>query len=186
MSPSPGESQSQSQSQNATRYEQLADDMAQAIREGLLKPGERLPSVRATCQRRGLSPSTVFQAYGLLETRGLIEARPRSGFYVRAQRRSLRAQPLPAVPRGEATEVAVSALAFELLESSRDAAVVPLGSAFPAAHLFPFEALARSGARAMRRLKPQQITSALSAGEDSLRQGPAPPPCAAGRAAGRG
>jgi len=166
MSPSPGPSQSQS----PTRYEQLADDMAQAIREGLLKPGERLPSVRATCQRRSLSPSTVFQAYGLLETRGLIEARPRSGFYVRAQRRSLRAQPLPAVPRGEATEVAVSALAFELLESSRDAAVVPLGSAFPAAHLFPFEALARSGARAMRRLKPQQITSALSAGEDSLRQ----------------
>jgi DNA-binding transcriptional MocR family regulator len=66
--------------------------------------------------------------------------------------------------------VTVSALAFGLLESTRDAAVVPLGSAFPAAHLFPFDALARSGARAMRRLKPAQITSALTAGDPALRQ----------------
>ncbi len=154
----------------ATRYEQLADEMAQAMRDGLLQPGERLPSVRQTCQRRGISPSTVFQAYGLLETRGLIETRPRSGFYVRAHRRPARALPQAAVPRAEATAVAVSALAFGLLESTRDPAVVPLGSAFPAAHLFPFEALARSGARAMRRLKPAQITSALTAGDPALRQ----------------
>lgn len=144
--------------------------MAQAMHEGLLKPGERLPSVRETCRRRGISPSTVFQAYGLLETQGLIEARPRSGYYVRAPRRAPRALPLPAVPRSDVTEVAVSALAFELLESTRDPAVVPLGSAFPAAHLFPFDALARSGARAMRRVRPPQITSALTAGDESLRQ----------------
>ncbi len=154
----------------ATRYEQLADDVAQAIREGLLRPGERLPSVRQTCQRRGVSPSTVFQAYGLLELRGLIEARPRSGFYVRAQRAAPRPQPRAAVPRSEATEVEVSELAFDLLEAAQDAAVVPLGSAFPAAHLFPFDALARSGARAMRRIKPAEITSARIAGEPGLRQ----------------
>ncbi|MCW5662877.1 MAG: PLP-dependent aminotransferase family protein [Piscinibacter sp.] len=156
--------------EHPTRYEQLADDMAQAIREGLLRPGDRLPSVRETCLRRGVSPATVFQAYGLLETRGLIEARPRSGFYVQAARRAPRAVPQAAVPKTEATEVAVSALAFDLLESTRDPAVVPLGSAFPGAHLFPIEVLARSGARAMRRLKPQQITSALTAGDDKLRQ----------------
>lgn len=153
-----------------TRYERLADDMAQAIRDGLLQPGDRLPSVRDTCLRRSLSPATVFQAYGLLESRGLIEARPRSGFYVRAPRRAARAALQPAVPRGEATEVAVSALAFDLLESVRDPSVVPLGSAFPRAQLFPLDVLARSGARAMRRLKPQQITSALTAGDEGLRQ----------------
>jgi DNA-binding transcriptional MocR family regulator len=154
----------------ASRYEQLADEMAQAMRDGLLQPGERLPSVRQTCQRRGISPSTVFQAYGLLETRGLIEARPRSGFYVRAHKRPARALPKAAVPQAGVTAVTVSALAFGLLESTRDAAVVPLGSAFPASHLFPFDALARSGARAMRRLKPAQITSALTAGDPELRQ----------------
>jgi DNA-binding transcriptional MocR family regulator len=155
---------------STSRYEQLAHDVTQLIREGLLKPGERLPSVRDTCQRRGVSPSTVFQAYGLLELQGLIEARPRSGYFVRIQRRAPRALPLPAVPKPEATDVVVSELAFDLLESTRDPAVVPLGSAFPAAHLFPFDALARSGARAMRRVKPQSITSALTAGDEGLRQ----------------
>ena len=153
----------------ALRYEQLAADVRQLIEEGLLKAGERLPSVRETCQRRGVSPSTVFQAYGLLELHGLIEARPRSGYFVRGQRRSPRPMPSAAVPRTEATEVEVSELAFDLIESTREPGVVPLGSAFPGAHLFPVEALARSGARAMRRLKPGAITSALTAGEQSLR-----------------
>lgn len=153
-----------------TRYEQLAEDMIQAIRDGLLKPGDRLPSVRETCRRRNVSPATVFQAYGLLETQGFVEARARSGFFVQAPRRAVRAGPRTAVPRSEATDVVVSALAFDLLESTRDPSVVPLGSAFPSALLFPIEALARSGARAMRRLGPLQITSALTAGEDRLRQ----------------
>ncbi|MBY0466692.1 MAG: winged helix-turn-helix domain-containing protein, partial [Burkholderiales bacterium] len=82
-----------------TRYQQLAEEMADAIRVGLLRPGERLPSVRATCEQRQVSPSTVFQAYGHLESLGLIEARARSGFFVRATRRLQRAGPKVAAPR---------------------------------------------------------------------------------------
>ena len=152
------------------RYEQLAEALAEGIRSGVLRAGERLPSVRETCQRRGVSPSTVFQAYALLESRGLVETRPRSGFFVRAQARAARAMPLTAAPQAEAQPVAVSELAFALLGSTRDAEVVPLGSAFPAPHLFPFDSLARCGARAMRRVKPVQITNALTAGDEGLRQ----------------
>jgi DNA-binding transcriptional MocR family regulator len=153
-----------------TRYQQLAEELADGIRAGALRPGERLPSVRQTCAQRGVSPSTVFQAYGQLELQGLVEARARSGFFVRATRRAPRAEPQVAPPRAEATPVAVSELVFELLGSTRDADVVPLGSAFPAAHLFPFDALARSGARAMRRLPSSRITGALTAGDEGLRQ----------------
>ncbi|MDF3822734.1 PLP-dependent aminotransferase family protein [Leptospira sp. 96542] len=152
------------------RYQQLAEEMADGIQAGLLRPGERLPSVRQTCAQRGLSPATVFQAYGQLESRGLIEARPRSGFFVRAARRAPRPAPQVARPRDEATPVAISELVYELLGSTRDTDVTPLGSAFPAAHLFPFEALARSGARAMRRLPAARITGALTAGDEGLRQ----------------
>lgn len=152
------------------RYQQLAEEMSEAIQNGLLRPGERLPSVRQTCLRQGMSPSTVFQAYGLLETRGLIEARARSGFYVRQGRKSARPSPSAAVTRAESMPVAVSELVFELLGTTRDSDVVPLGSAFPASRLFPFEALARSSARALRRLKPAQITGALAAGDVGLRQ----------------
>ena len=156
--------------ERVTRYQQLAEELADAIRAGLLRPGDRLPSVRLACEQRGVSPSTVFQAYGHLESLGLIEARPRSGFFVRALRRPVRARPEMALPRSEATPVAISELVFDLLGSTRDADVVPLGSAFPAAHLFPFDELARSGARAMRRLKASQITGALTAGDEGLRQ----------------
>ena len=64
-------------------YEQLANEVAEKIAQGVFRPGERLPSVRATSQRRGLSVTTVLEAYHLLEDRRLIEARPQSGYYVR-------------------------------------------------------------------------------------------------------
>jgi DNA-binding transcriptional MocR family regulator len=61
------------------RYEALAADVEESIRSGVLRPGDRVPSVRHTSASRGVSASTVFQAYYLLEARGLIRARERSG-----------------------------------------------------------------------------------------------------------
>ena len=55
------------------RYEALADDLAASIDRGLLKPGDRLPSVRDLTRRRGVSPATVFAAYARLEARGLMQ-----------------------------------------------------------------------------------------------------------------
>src|SRR6185369_17435722 len=66
------------------RYEQYAREIAELIESQALKPGSRLPSVRQASAQRRISPSTVFQAYYLLEARGLISSRPRSGYYVNA------------------------------------------------------------------------------------------------------
>ena len=55
----------------STRYASLARDIERQIASGVLGPGDRLPSVRQACAMRGLSASTVFQAYYLLESRGL-------------------------------------------------------------------------------------------------------------------
>jgi len=152
-----------------TRYQQLADELAGNIRAGLLRPGDRLPSVRELRRQRGVSPSTIFQAYAQLESEGLVEARERSGYFVRARRQLTGRPPEAAQPSERITPVAISELVFELLGSTRDVDVVPLGSAFPAPELFPFDALARCGARAMRRLGPAQISGALTAGDELLR-----------------
>ena len=61
------------------RYEALAAEIEASIRNGVLQPGDRLPSVRSLCHSRGISASTVFQAYYLLEARGVVSARERSG-----------------------------------------------------------------------------------------------------------
>jgi DNA-binding transcriptional MocR family regulator len=65
--------------------EQLAARFAERIEQRLLAAGARLPSVRDCAARHGVSPSTVVGAYDLLQARGLVEARPQRGFFVRVQ-----------------------------------------------------------------------------------------------------
>lgn len=70
-----------SSSQSLT--EQLSGRFAQRIRDRLLAPGARLPSVRLCAQQQGVSPSTVVAAYDQLLAQGLVEARKNRGFFVR-------------------------------------------------------------------------------------------------------
>src|SRR4029434_9450336 len=66
-------------------YKQVALRIAELIEHGTLRPGERIPSVRELSEQEEVSIATVMQAYRVLESRGLIEARPQSGYYVRAK-----------------------------------------------------------------------------------------------------
>jgi DNA-binding transcriptional MocR family regulator len=66
--------------------EQLSGRFAQRIRDRLLTPGARLPSVRQCAQQQGVSPSTVVAAYDQLLAQGMVEARKNRGFFVRESR----------------------------------------------------------------------------------------------------
>ena len=66
-----------------TLTEQLAGRFAARIRDRLLAPGTRLPSVRQCAAQHQVSPSTVVAAYDQLLAGGLVEARRNRGFYVR-------------------------------------------------------------------------------------------------------
>ena len=81
------------------RYEQLAELIVGMIDKGTLAPGMRLPSVRAISEQHRISISTTLQAYRLLEDRGVLVARPQSGFYVAAVRRGALALPSASRPR---------------------------------------------------------------------------------------
>ncbi len=80
--------------------EQLAARFAGRIQQRLLAPGVRLPSVRSCAQRHGVSPSTVVAAYDLLQARGLVEARPQRGHFVRDLREAPGAAAAPGRARG--------------------------------------------------------------------------------------
>src|SRR5260221_13020032 len=67
-------------------YKQLALRISELVEHGTLRPGERVPSVRKCSEQQNVSIATVMQAYRLLENRGVIEARPQSGYYVRTRR----------------------------------------------------------------------------------------------------
>ena len=66
--------------------EQLSARFAQRIRDRLLPPGARLPSVRQCAREQGVSPSTVVAAYDQLLAQGLVDARKNRGFFVRESR----------------------------------------------------------------------------------------------------
>ncbi len=151
-------------------YDQYADEIAALIRAGQLAPGERLPSVRETRARRGVSASTVFQAYRRLEREGLIHARPQSGFYVSAPMTTTANELAVTAPGREANEVAVSDLVFEVLRAARSSGIAPLGSAFPGPDLFPLAQLAKAMAKGLRRLDPCRIVENLSPGNPRLRE----------------
>lgn len=80
-------------SSSQTLTEQLANRYAERIRNRLLPPGARLPSVRECARRHEVSPYTVVAAYDQLLAQGLIEARRNRGFYVRESRPDARGEP---------------------------------------------------------------------------------------------
>ena len=153
------------------RYELLAEEIAESIHTGVMKVGDRLPSVRQTSASRGVSPSTVFEAYYLLEARGLVRARERSGYYVTADAKAFPLElEAPSRPTGESSAVDVSDLVFQVLESTKTRDVVPFGSAFPSPLLFPLPRLARSMASSVREMDPWSTVDDLSPGNGDLRR----------------
>ncbi|MFG6415665.1 PLP-dependent aminotransferase family protein [Roseateles sp. DC23W] len=146
------------------RYRRLADELSALIQAGALRPGDRLPSVRQTQASRGCSAATVFQAYHLLEARGLIRAAERSGYFVAPA-----AAPV-ATPAHEPQPVAVSEMVFQLLGTGGHEIHTPLGSAFPSPTLFPFARLRSAMIAGSRRLVPEELTQQLPGGHEGLRR----------------
>lgn len=150
-------------------YESLAFEIEQAVLSGRLPPGASLPSLRECAAQRTLSLNTVMAAYRVLEDRGLIEARPQSGFYVRGMlpepRQSLRVAPAEAIVKGQEDLMA------QVLEAQRQAGHIDLAFAGPRGKRFyPGERLARISASLLRHRANLVSTYALPPGSPLLRE----------------
>ncbi|THF67071.1 PLP-dependent aminotransferase family protein [Pseudothauera nasutitermitis] len=134
-------------------YQTLADELRGAMNDGRLPAGARLPSVREAARSRGLSINTVLAAYRQLEARGLVEARPQSGYFVRSR---LAAPPAPrfgARPvKARPVETAVLDRIAAVVAAQTDADYVDLSLACPkGSDFYPAERLARLLADTARR-----------------------------------
>ena len=94
-------------SASQTLAEQLAGHYAARIRQRLLLPGARLPSVRESARRHRVSPSTVVAAYDQLLAQGLVEAKRQRGFFVREGDTLAPRSPVLA-PQPDATRLAIT------------------------------------------------------------------------------
>lgn len=131
-------------------YESLAQELGELVLSGRLRPGVKIPSVRRTSAEHGVSPGTVVQAYRLLESRGLVESRPQSGFYVRSRPPAAVAEPRAARPNQVAVPVGLDEAMVSIMNAALDPKVVPLGAAFKAPELTPTAELSRALRRVSR------------------------------------
>ncbi|MBA7526710.1 hypothetical protein ES705_18879 [subsurface metagenome] len=65
-----------------TLYKEVAARIVTLIDHGILKEGERIPSIRNMSDSLGVSLNTIKEAYMQLENQYYIESIPQSGFYV--------------------------------------------------------------------------------------------------------
>ena len=63
-------------------YLQLVQQVRDALRLGLLEPGDRLPTAQQVVAKLAINPNTVLKAYRDLERAGLVQGRPGQGTFV--------------------------------------------------------------------------------------------------------
>lgn len=131
-------------------YQRVANELSQAIQKGIYGVGDRLPSLRHISHRYAVSLATAVQAYEFMTDKGLIEARPKRGYFVKTCLTPVK-EPEPSKPALRPTKVNVAQLAMSLINESRQPGLVKLGAAVPGIDVLPLGVLSRSMAGVARR-----------------------------------
>lgn len=153
------------------RYTLVGKYLLELIQSGALKPGDRIPSLRRMSASMRMSVSTVSQAYIELENQGVIESRPKSGFFVRRSFRKLLPPPgLEPNARMEPREIN----RFDLIRTVTDLLgrrdILPFGVACPDASLLPAKELSRILAAVVREDPNRSVGYESVCGNNELRK----------------
>jgi DNA-binding transcriptional MocR family regulator len=152
------------------RYRHLAEEIEQQIMGGVYQPGERLPSIRKLHRQTNLSISTIYHAYTELETMGLVEARPKSGYYVNPV--ALRKLKLPRVEKVSypPKKVKLSAMINSVVSAISNPHLLPFGSTVTDPSLLPYKFFSRTLKDLSHAELKSMISYSLSEGYPELRR----------------
>jgi len=157
------------QTVSAPLYEQVAEKVQGLIDCRTLRAGERLPSVRALSREWNVSITTVMQAYRTLENRGLIAARPQSGFYVVPSMRTALPEPRATQPKDIPCDVSLPDLALRVLQDMHDPRLAQFGAAIQNPDLLPTRRLHQMLGTMARRHPDRAICYSMMPGSVELR-----------------
>lgn len=132
------------------KYHEVADRIESLIDKKVLKVGDKLLSVRALSKEQGISLSTAFQAYYLLESKGLIEARPQSGYYVKYSPEHILDLPKVSEPVDDAVPVSVDEMINSVYLDLRSEKLLNFSMAAPSIDLLPKAKLTKAVMQALR------------------------------------
>jgi len=151
-------------------YQQIADRLAGQIKQQLLKTGDKLPSVRALSQEQGISLSTAYKAYVQLEIKGLIEARPKSGYYVRYTPSRSLDQHKPEKQVKETKKLTLDEMISLVYRNYSSESIIRLSRSAPALSLVPAAKLNKSMIEAIRQSPDSCINYDAIQGNENLRK----------------
>ena len=154
-------------------YQRVAHHYRGAIRSGVLTPGTRMPSVRSLTRLHQVSLSTALQACRSLEDEGLLEARPRSGYFVRMPRRAAippanEPDTVRALDAAQYVGVHDRVSAF-VAQSERHVVKFDFAAAYASPDAYPAEALKNAAIRALRHRPELLVKPVASPGDPLLR-----------------
>ena len=151
-------------------YLQVAGGIEKMINEDVLKIGDKLPSVRMLSEEYGISMGTAFQAYYHLEGKGLIESRPKSGYYVRFTHKRFPALPKQLQPEPVSHDVSVNEMITSIYANISADDVINFAVAVPDTSLLPAAKLNKSVVFALRNSKDHCINYEHTQGNIELRK----------------
>jgi DNA-binding transcriptional MocR family regulator len=125
------------ESRAAPLYARIAAELREQIDRGILRAGEKLPSIRALRRSRRVSAATVMEAYVRLERDGYVRVRDRSGFYVAQPPSHARPEPRAGGALAPAAPVGISQLVADVLHQTGEPKLIPLGVSNPTSALLP-------------------------------------------------
>jgi DNA-binding transcriptional MocR family regulator len=126
------------------KYDQVSGYIMDLIDKGTLKPGDKAPSLRKLSKALKVSISTINQAYLSLEDKGVLSARPQSGFYINAELNQSIATPKPIISaKCQPLKVRFGQLFEEIFTISNNPRIAPFAAAKPSMELMPEKALMR-------------------------------------------
>lgn len=135
------------------KYIDVSERIEKLIDNGVLKVGDKLLSVRALSKEQGISLSTAFQSYYHLESKGLIEARPQSGYYVKFSREHILDLPKASEPPDDAVPVSVDEMISSVYHDLNSDNLLHFSLGVPSIDLLPATKLTKSVMQAIRESK---------------------------------
>ncbi len=150
------------------RYQSVVELIRKQIDAGTLRPGDRLPSLRSLGSKMGLSVPTVRQAYLELERLEWIEARPKSGYFVRP--RTANALVRKTSRRNEPVRVCCRDLLDDVHDAIHRPGILPLGVSNPTMALPATKTLHRAMKRVMSAAEERAFAYAPTSGDPSLKR----------------
>ena len=132
------------------KYAEVAERIETLIEKEIFKVGDKLLSVRALSKEQGISLSTAFQAYYALESKGLIEARPQSGYYVKYSPRHVLDMPKVCEPLDDALPVTIDDMINSVYVDLNSKSLLNFSMATPSIELLPTAKLNKAVLHSLR------------------------------------